>query len=288
VRRAGSPPRPAPGWSAIPSRRGSNAGLAESASSACRTDTLIVVGSQAPVAFFAYPDQPDELTPEGCTPLILAHPHEDGPGALEAVADAIGAHKPADLCENKPPEVPASGPLDAEKIMRIVGHYLPENAIISDESVTSGFGPYPLLDTAAPHDHLHLSGGSIGQGIPLATGAAVACPDRKVINLEGDGSAMYTLQGLWTQARENLDVTTIIYANRSYKVLNEELIGFGAGAAGSKAFSMLDLHNPELDWVNLAQGMGVEAMRVEDTGGLEKALRSACESRGPRLIEAVL
>ena len=133
-----------------------------------------------------------------------------------------------------------------------------------------------------------MTGGSIGQGIPLATGAAVACPDRKVVNLEGDGSAMYTLQALWTQARENLDVVTVIYANRSYKVLNEELAIVGAGSPGPKAFSMLDLHGPELDWVRLAEGMGVEAVSVDDTAGLEKAMRLAFERHGPRLIEAVI
>jgi acetolactate synthase-1/2/3 large subunit len=251
-------------------------------------DSLVIVGSQAPVAFFAYPDEPSELTPSGCVPLILSHPHEDGPGALEAVADAIGARAQHGPSEHRPPDLPLGGRLNAESIMRIVGHHLPEQAIISDESLTSGFGPYSLLDTAAPHDHLQLTGGSIGQGIPLATGAAVACPDRKVISLEGDGSAMYTLQALWTQARENLDVLTVIYANRSYKVLNEELAIVGAGAPGPKAFSMLDLHGPELDWVRLAEGMGVEAVSVDDTAGMEKAMRLAVEHRGPRLIEAVI
>jgi acetolactate synthase-1/2/3 large subunit len=204
------------------------------------------------------------------------------------VADAIGARADARPSEHRPPDLPLGSSLDAEAIMRIVGHYLPENAIISDESLTNGFGPYTLLDTAAPHDHLQLTGGSIGQGIPLATGAAVACPDRKVVNLQGDGSAMYTLQALWTQARENLDVVTVIYANRSYKVLAEELAIVGAGTAGPKAFSMLDLHGPELDWVRLAEGMGVEAVSVDDTAGLEKAMRLAVEHRGPRLIEAVI
>jgi acetolactate synthase-1/2/3 large subunit len=251
-------------------------------------DSLVIVGSQAPVAFFAYPDEPSELTPAGCVPLILSHPHEDGPGALEAVADAIGARAQHGPSEHRPPDLPLGGRLNAESIMRIVGHHLPEQAIISDESLTSGFGPYSLLDTAAPHDHLQLTGGSIGQGIPLATGAAVACPDRKVISLEGDGSAMYTLQALWTQARENLDVLTVIYANRSYKVLNEELAIVGAGTPGPKALSMLDLHGPELDWVRLAEGMGVEAVSVDDTAGLDKAIRLAFEHHGPYLIEAIL
>jgi acetolactate synthase-1/2/3 large subunit len=172
--------------------------------------------------------------------------------------------------------------------MQTVAHYLPENAIISDESLSSGFGPYAFLDSAAPHDHLHLTGGSIGQGIPLATGAAIACPDRKVVNLEGDGSAMYTLQALWTQARERLDVTTVIYANRAYKVLDEEHEIVGAKGMGSTASSMFDLGNPSLDWVEIAEGMGVEATSVSDVPSLAAALKSAFAQREPRLIEAVM
>jgi acetolactate synthase-1/2/3 large subunit len=172
--------------------------------------------------------------------------------------------------------------------MRIVAHLLPEHAIVSDESLTAGFPHYPLLEVAAPHDHLNLSGGAIGGGIPLAIGAAIACPDRKIVNLQGDGSAMYTLQGLWTQARERLDVTTVIFANRSYKVLLEELQGVGAGEAGRKALSMLDLHDPTLDWVQLAQGMGVEAVRVSNTRTFAAAFGAAIGGRGPHLIEALV
>src|SRR5262249_10010610 len=143
-------------------------------------------------------------------------------------------------------------------------------------------------ESAAPHDHLHLAGGSIGQGIPLATGAAIACPDRKVVNLEGDGSALYTLQGLWTQAREELDVTTIIYANRAYKVLNEEHRIVGARHPGRTAAAMFDLGNPNIDWVGVAEGMGVQATRVTDTMSLAAAVKSAFAEHGPRLIEAVI
>jgi acetolactate synthase-1/2/3 large subunit len=168
------------------------------------TKTLILVGTQAPVAFFAYPGKPSELTGQGCRPLVLAHPHEDGSAALEALAEALGAHVSRRVSPLQLPNLPADGVLTAEAVMRIVGRFLPENAIISDETASSGFAHYRLLETAAPHDYLQMTGGSIGQGLPLATGAAVACPDRKVISLEGDGSAMYTLQALWTQARENL------------------------------------------------------------------------------------
>jgi acetolactate synthase I/II/III large subunit len=252
------------------------------------TRTLILVGTQAPVAFFAYPDQPSELTPSGCEPLVLAHPHEDGAAALEALAEALGATKPGRTSPHRPPEYLTDGSLSPEQVVRIVGHFLPEHAIVSDESVTVGLPHYPLLERAAPHDHLNLAGGSIGDGIPVATGAAIACPDRKVVSLQGDGSAMYTLQALWTQAREKLDVTTVILANRAYKVLIDELHLVGAGDAGQKASSMLDLHDPTLDWVRLAQGMGVDARRVDDAAGLIDAFRSAMNGRGPRLIEALL
>ncbi|WP_307437319.1 acetolactate synthase large subunit [Labrys monachus] len=252
------------------------------------TATLILVGTQAPVGFFAYPDQPSELTPPGCEPLVLAHPHEDATAALEALADALGAKAPPSLSPFRLPDMPADGALTDEAVMRLVGRYLPDNAIVSDESITAGFPHYPLLETAAPHDCLQLAGGAIGDGMPVATGAAVACPDRKVVSLQADGSAMYTLQALWTQARERLDVTTVIYANRAYKVLLDELRFVGADRAGSNAFPMLDLHDPVLDWVKLAEGMGVEAVRVDDTRGLDAALKSAMGQRGPRLIEALV
>ncbi|MET1027317.1 MAG: acetolactate synthase large subunit [Dongiaceae bacterium] len=251
-------------------------------------ETLILVGTQAPIAFFAYPDQPSELTPPGCEPLVLAHPHEDGAAALEGLAEAIGAYASPVTSEFRRPDFQADGAFNNEAVMRIVGQFMPDNAIISDESLTAGFPHYPLLETAAPHDCLQLTGGSIGDGIPVATGAALACPDRKVISLQGDGSAMYTLQALWTQARERLDATTIIFANRSYKVLLDELKGVGAGDAGAKAFSMLDLHDPTLNWVKLAEGMGVEAVQVDNTRALAAAVQSAMKGRGPRLIEAVV
>ncbi|KAB1071683.1 acetolactate synthase large subunit [Methylobacterium planeticum] len=252
------------------------------------TRHLILVGAQAPVAFFAYPDQPSELTPTGCEPLVLSHPHEDGPAALWALADALRVSTAAARNAHRPPDLPLDGPLDTEAVMRVVGHLLPEYAIISDESISAGFAHYPLLETAAPHDYLQLTGGSIGDGMPVATGAAIACPDRKVVTLQGDGSAMYTLQALWTQARERLDVTTVIYANRSYRVLLEELAGVKAGDAGATARTMLDLHDPCLDWVKLAEGMGVEAVRVDTRQAFTSAFRTAMARRGPMLIEALV
>jgi acetolactate synthase I/II/III large subunit len=250
--------------------------------------TLILVGSQPPVAFFAYPDQPSELMPSGCRSLILAHPHEDGPAALETLANTIGARHAPFLSEHRPPELPQDRALDAETIMRIVGHQLPDGAIVTDEILGAGVAHYLLLETAAAHDYLNLTGGAIGNMVPVAIGAAIACPDRKVISLQSDGSAMFTLQALWTQAREKLDITTIIFANRTYGVLNQELQRVGAHGSGPKAISMLDLHDPSLDWVRLAEGMGVEAVRTDTARGLSEALKSSIAGSGPRLIEALL
>ena len=252
------------------------------------TEQLILVGAKPPVSFFAYPGKESWCTPEGCEILYLAHPHEDGPAALDAVAAAIGAPaEPANVAALKLPDAPA-GKLDSFSVGAVVARHLPENAIISDEAATSGIGSAIATMTAAPHDHLSLTGGAIGQGLPLATGAAVACPDRKVVCLHGDGGAMYTLQALWTQARERLDVVNVIFANRSYAILNVELARVGAQNPGPKALSVLDLHNPELDWVKLAEGMGVEASRAETAEEFEEQFSSAVKAKGPRLIEAVV
>ena len=251
-------------------------------------EQLILVGAKPPVSFFAYPGKPSWCTPDSADILYLAHPHEDGVAALEAVADAVAAPKePAHVAALARPDLP-KGNLDQFTAGAIVAHYLPDNAIISDEAATSGIGSAIATATAAPHDHLSLTGGAIGQGLPLATGAAVACPDRKVVCLHGDGGAMYTLQALWTQAREKLDVTNVIFANRSYAILNIELMRVGAENPGPKALSMLDLHNPELNWVRLGQGMGVESVRVETAEEFAEAFASAMKQKGPRLIEVML
>ena len=251
-------------------------------------EQLILVGSKPPVSFFAYPGKPSWCTPDSADILYLAHPHEDGVAALEAVASAIGAPKdPANVAPLQKPDLP-KGNLDQFTAGQIVAHYLPDNAIISDEAATSGIGSAIATATAAPHDHLSLTGGAIGQGLPLATGAAVACPDRKTVCLHGDGGAMYTLQALWTQAREKLDVTNVIFANRSYAILNIELMRVGAENPGPKALSMLDLHNPELNWVQLGKGMGVESVRVETAEEFAEAFASAMKQKGPRLIEVML
>ena len=251
-------------------------------------EVLILVGAKPPVSFFAYPGKPSWCLPDGAQVCYLAHAHEDGVGALEALAGALGAPaEPIGVAAFARPESP-SGAFNQFTIGQAIGRHLPEGAILSDEGATSSGGTALATVAAAPHDHLALTGGSIGQGIPLATGAAVACPDRKVVCIQGDGGAMYTLQALWTQARERLDVVTVIFANRSYSILNIELARVGAGDPGPRALSMLDLHNPELDWVRLAGGMGVEASRAETIADFEAQFASAVAARGPRLIEAVL
>lgn len=251
-------------------------------------DQLILVGAKPPVSFFAYPDKPSWCVPESCAIQILSHPHEDGVLALEALASAIHAPKdPIGRALLERPGAPAGG-LNQFSIGQIIGALLPENVIVSDEAATSGLGIAFATATAPAHDHMALTGGSIGQGVPLATGAAVACPHRKVLALQGDGGGMYTLQALWTQAREKLDVTTVIFANRSYGILNIELARVGAGEPGPQALSMLDLHNPELDWCLLARGMGVEATRATDTDEFAAQFADAMKTKGPRLIEVML
>ena len=252
--------------------------------------TLILVGTQAPIAFFAYPGQPSELTPAGTRVAALTHPHEDGTAALEAVARGLGLGPSSPTTASPRPALAAAGPLgdalDVARIYRGLARLLPEDAIVSDEAVTASFAGYPLLADAAPHDVLQLTGGAIGDGLPVATGAAIAAPGRPVIALEGDGSAMYTVQALWTQARENLDVTTIVFANRSYAVLADELARVGATAPGPAATSMLDLHDPVIDWVALAGSMGVRAASVADGPAFDAALERALREPGPHLIEA--
>jgi acetolactate synthase-1/2/3 large subunit len=252
------------------------------------TKHLIIVGSKPPVGFFAYPDKPSWLTPEDCEIHTLATPEQDGIDALERLAQAIGADK----CEvtftplNKY-ELP-QGELSLETIGMTIAALLPENAIVAEEAITSGFPLLPMTANSPPHDWLMVPGGAIGGGMPMATGAAVACPDRKVLNFQADGSAMYTLQSLWTQAREELNITTVIYANREYKILNIEFERVGAGEQGKVARDMFSLEQPELDWVKLAGGMGVPAKRVTTLEDFGKTLAAFIKEPGPNLIELVI
>jgi acetolactate synthase-1/2/3 large subunit len=186
------------------------------------------------------------------------------------------------------PELPAGEPLTAATVGRAVGALLPEGAIVADETVSSAEAIWPHLAGAAMHDHLPVTGGSIGQGLPVAVGAALACPFRKVVALEADGSAMYSPQALWTMARERLDVTVVILANRRYRILDIEMQRTGAGAVGPRAEEMIDLTDPEPDWIKLARGFGVEAVRATTANEFIREFGAAMQERGPRLIEAAI
>ena len=250
-------------------------------------EQIILCGAKFPVVFFGYPGKPSSPVPEGCEALTLADPSDDLPAALEALAAEVGA---GTATIGAAPSIPdlATGTLTPETIAITLGHKLPENAIICDESVTSGRDFFRFTFGAAHHDWLQVTGGAIGGGLPLATGAALACPDRKVINLQADGSAMYTNQALWTMARENLDVCVIIFSNRKYQILLGELKGVGAGEPGENASRMLNLDEPAIDWVKLAQGMGVEAASADTAEGFTQLFERASKTRGPFLIEALI
>ncbi|MER8569563.1 acetolactate synthase large subunit [Mesorhizobium sp. M0924] len=253
-------------------------------------DLLVLVGAKEPVAFFAYPGKPGRLVRDDCKVLSLAAHGQDLKAALEALADELGI-KPTQqftAATAFPDETTLSGRLTDDAIALSIARKLPANAIVCDEAVTSARRFFALSAFAAPHDYMMGTGGSIGGGIPMATGAAIACPDRKVINLEADGSGMYTVQGLWTQAREKLDVLTIIFSNRTYAILHGEMKNVGVNEIGENAKRMLDLDHPALDWVALAKGMGVEAARADTCERFDALLDSALSRPGPFLIEAVI
>jgi len=250
---------------------------------------IVLAGARAPVAFFAYPDKPGVLTVEGASFVELADDGADIRGGLEALASAVGAKADTSsiVVQAHRPDIP-NGPATPDTIACVLGTLIPEDAIIVDESVTTGRSFFAQTAGAPPHTWLNNRGGSIGYGLPAAIGAAIACPDRKVIALEGDGSAMYTVQSLWTMARENLDITVLVFANRSYRILHGELANVGVANPGPRAVDMLTLNRPELDWVEMARGMGVEACRVADTGDLAQAMAAGLASTGPYLIEIEL
>lgn len=248
---------------------------------------IVLCAAKPPVGFFAYPGKPSALWPPDAKLHVLAKPEEDAVPALEALADEVSAPPRAPIRDAGPAPRVASGRFSPEGFGATLAAVMPENAIIVEEAVTSGRALFPPTFMAPPHDWLQLVGGAIGSGIPLAAGAAVACPDRKVICLSADGSGMYSLQGLWTQAREQLDVITVIFANRSYAILRTELAAVGANP-GRTALDMLDIGRPDLGWVSLARGMGVDAARVETLEAFADVFRRARARRGPFLIELVL
>lgn len=246
---------------------------------------IILVGAIDPVGFFAYPNKPGRMAPPDCQIHVLARPEHAPMDALRRVASALGCG-PAEIPARPRPE-PARGAVGPESFAQSLAAQLPDQAVVVDESVSFGRALFPATQAAPPHDWLQLTGGAIGAGIPMATGAAIGAPGRRVVTLQADGSAMYTLQGLWTQARERLDVTTIILSNRKYAILLGEYQGVGANP-GRTALDMMDLGNPDLDWRLLARGMGVEAARVETMDAFADVFRQANARSGPFLIELVI
>ena len=252
---------------------------------------LVLLGARAPVAFFAYPGKPGSLVPDGATVHAVAPQFGEAAAAAVELADLVAADTAPVVAPAARPELP-TGPLTLANAAAVVGALLPEGAVVVDEANTSGIG-LPAATAGAPrHDWLTLTGGAIGYGLPAATGAAVACPDRPVWCLQADGSAMYTISALWSHAREGLDVTTVVYNNGAYAILRAELQQVGAAGFvvgdGARARSLLDLTRPRLDFVALARGMGVPATSVDTAEGLADALRRAAEEDGPHLVEAVV
>ena len=253
------------------------------------TRQLVIIGAKLPVSFFAYPGKPSVLVPESCAVTTVAGAEADLEHALEALADALGARNAPPL-QNAPTYDGAlpTGNITLEGLGALFNVLIPENAIVLDEAVTSGRAFPGASLGARPHDWMNIMGGSIGWGLAAATGAAIAAPDRKVIALEGDGSAMYTQQALWTMARENLDVTVVIFANRAYKILVTELANVGGGAPGANARAMLTLDRPDLDWVTIAKGYGIAAGRATTLDELAVQFRRGLATPGPYLVELVM
>ncbi|HMN74497.1 MAG TPA: acetolactate synthase large subunit [Burkholderiaceae bacterium] len=249
---------------------------------------LVLVDAKAPVSFFAYPGKASYLVPETCSVHTLAAPEQDALASLDKLAAALGAAQASPQLQPAARPDRPRGLLTAPKVCKAVGHLLPEGAILIDEAITSGLMLGAMTAGCPRHDLITLTGGAIGQGLPNAVGAAIACPDRPVVALIGDGTAMYTLQALWTMAREQLHVVSIVFNNASYSVLNVELERVGAGDGGAKARAQLDLGGPQLNFAQLAQGMGVHAVRASTAEDFTKALEYALATPGPHLIEALV
>jgi acetolactate synthase-1/2/3 large subunit len=250
-------------------------------------ETLILVGGTAPVAFFAYPGKPSVLTPQSCEVFTAVKPHEDVMLALRDLVALLGAERESPFETAFSAATLGQGAISAAALGQSIAALLPENAVVVDESVTVGAAILKATARARRHDLLKNVGGSIGFAMPAAVGAAIACPDRKVFCLQGDGSAMFTLQALWTQAREKLNITNVVFANRSYAVLHNELANVQAGLPGPKALSMLDIGNPNLGWRAMANALGMEATEVRDMRSFNDALQCSAVSGTPHLIEVV-
>lgn len=251
------------------------------------TDLMVIAGTQIPVAFFAYPNKPSILVPENCQTFELAARYEDSFEALSRIADALDLHIAPPKRELKTMPAP-EGALNPFSCAQSLARHMPHNAIISDDAVTAGLPLYLATSNAKAHDWLFLTGGAIGQGLPVAIGAQMADLKRKTIALSGDGAGMYCIQSLWTMAREKLPIVTIIFANRSYRILNIEMARTEAGAMGETAKQMLSLESPALDYVKIAEGMGIMAKSVSDAKIFDEVLKEAIEANVPYLIEAIV
>ncbi|GAB3560657.1 acetolactate synthase large subunit [Spelaeicoccus albus] len=249
---------------------------------------LILVGTKPPVSFFAYPDKPSEEFAPGTRIQELATDRTDARAALEALAGELGASSYLPIrAELDVPEMP-TGSIDGDKLADFLAVRIPDNGIVVDESITTGRSFYARTATARPHDYLVGTGGSIGYAMANSIGAATACPDREVITLESDGSGLYMPQALWTQARENLNITTLVFSNRKYQILRNEMQGVQADFGGPRAESLMDLSNPQIDWVQLAGAMGVPGHRATTMEELNAAFDGAGQVTGPTLIEVSL
>jgi acetolactate synthase-1/2/3 large subunit len=249
------------------------------------TDLMLVAGTQVPVAFFAYPGRPSVLVPEGCATQIIGGPESDSAAILGALADALGAKTSADAAPLDLPGMP-TGALNAATIGASIARHLPEGSFVSDDGVSNGLPAFMMTGRARPHEWMMLTGGAIGQGLPLALGAAIAAKGRKVLCISGDGAAMYTNQALWSMARERADVVNVIFVNNSYRILNIELARTGAGNPGRVAEDLLGLGRPEIDWVKLSEAQGVPAVNARTADEFDAALESAFATPGPHLIAA--
>ncbi|KLU20701.1 hypothetical protein EOS_40065 [Caballeronia mineralivorans PML1(12)] len=249
---------------------------------------IITVETTEPIAFFSYPDKPSLLKSSGTSVHSLVEIGEDGAAGLEMLVEVLGATNSAAVLQPRSDAPPPTGALSPATIAQALAAALPENCILVDESLTTGRETMGLTVGAAPHDLINNMGGSIGYGTPVATGAALACPERRVFCMVGDGSAMYTIQSLWTQARESLNITTIIFANNSYAILKAEYANMGAGAPGPRALAMIDIDRPRIDWLATAKSMGVPAVAVDTAEAFHKAMANSVNEPGPCLIEVRL
>jgi acetolactate synthase-1/2/3 large subunit len=251
-----------------------------------RYERVIVAGTRRPVAFFGYPALPSYITTEEQT-VILAGPQEDSLGALAALASEVNAPDVIDQMFGALPAIPKGG-LDAQAVSAVIACLQPAECIVMDEVLAVGVPYFDSSKHSPRFTHLMLTGGAIGQGPSAATGAAIACPNRKVINFQSDGCGAYSVQAFWTQARENLDVVTIIGSNRSYQILQLELLRAGVAQMGPIARSMLGLDDPFIDWVKIGEGFGVPAVAVDSAEALARELGRALMHKGPYLIEAIM